>query len=96
MSEAAYNPDPEQPPAYSKSEGAAEGDSGATRGGSGGSFTVDTTYPRSIEGILKLVTVVSRPSNYARIFVDVENLSLSLPYVYCVLLHVHVHACMYS
>lgn len=62
MSEAAYkggdDPDP-PPPSYSGSEGAAGAGEGGTRGGGSAPFTIDTTYPRSIEGILKIVTVVS-------------------------------------
>ena len=57
MSEATYkaesNPDPA--PASSSSGGEASG-------GTPGPLTIDTTYPRSIEGILKIVTVVS--ANY--------------------------------
>ena len=63
MSEATYTggDDPEKP----QDEG--EGASGGTGGRSGvelGSVTIDTTYPRSIEGILKLVTVVSQSTSY--------------------------------
>ena len=65
MSEAAYkggdDPDP-PPPSYSGSEGApgaGGAGEGGTRGGGSAPFTIDTTYPRSIEGILKIVTVVS-------------------------------------
>ena len=53
MSEAAYNADPDPAPA-SNSGGEANGASPGH-----GPITIDTTYPRSIEGILKIVTVVS-------------------------------------
>ena len=59
MSEATYtggaDPDP-APPAHSGSEGA----QGTTSHHGSGGLTIDTTYPRSIEGILKLITVVRR------------------------------------
>ena len=56
MSEATYTGgDPEKPPA----EGA-DSTGGESRGPRAGGITIDTTYPRSIDGILKLVTVVSR------------------------------------
>ena len=62
MSEATYTggDDPEKP------QGEGEGASGGTGGRSGvvGGITIDTTYPRSIEGILKLVTVVSQSTSY--------------------------------
>ena len=56
MSEAAYNEggDSSSPPS-SGQEG------GGSRGGGNGPITIDTTYPRSIEGILKIVTVVRIP-----------------------------------
>jgi hypothetical protein len=59
MSEATYTGgDAEKPPV----DGGA-GESGGTGGESRrsvGGLEVDTTYPRSIEGILKIITVVSR------------------------------------
>ena len=53
MSEATYNETPDPDPTPSKGDGSGGGTASA------GGITIDTTYPRSIEGILKIVTVVS-------------------------------------
>lgn len=59
MSEATYTgADAEKPPVDG---GAGEsGTGGGSRRTAYGGLEIDTTYPRSIEGILKIVTVVSR------------------------------------
>ena len=65
MSEATYNGDKEggEPSAPSGS-----GQQGGNGGGGGshalGPLTVDTTYARSIEGILKMITVVSQLTSW--------------------------------
>ena len=58
MSEATYKGDSDPDPSPAPASSGGDGDGGGDRGGSG-PITIDTTYPRSIEGILKLVTVVS-------------------------------------
>ena len=60
MSEATYTggDDPEQP--TGEGAGGSGGPGGRTGASQLGGIAIDTTYPRSIEGILKLVTVVSR------------------------------------
>ena len=51
--------------AYKSEEGGSDppppSDSGTSRVTVGIGFAIDTTYPRSIEGILKIITVVSQP-----------------------------------
>ena len=58
MSEAAYKAESDPDPAPASSSG------GEASGGAPGPLTIDTTYPRSIEGILKIVTVVSGTSPF--------------------------------
>ena len=61
MSEATYtggDADPEKPPVDGAAGGSGEGNT--SRRTAYGGIEIDTTYPRSIEGILKIVTVVSR------------------------------------
>ena len=58
MSESAYKGEsaPDAPPPTETGSGG-----GSQGGGPHLGFSVDTTYPRSIEGILKIVTAVSQP-----------------------------------